>query len=190
MNKTAKCNCFDGVEIHGAHGYLIDQFNSDLTNKRTDCYGGNLAQRLTFMKEVLAAVIDAIGADRTLIRFSLMKGTYSDKIIANPEEAIRTFTEALKEVGVKMIHPSTMDFAQVLADGKTLHQLVRKYWDQFIIGVGNLNPEKAEQALNDGTIDVGAFGRPLIANPDFLHRIKNGKELIEYDVNKHLGTLV
>jgi 2,4-dienoyl-CoA reductase-like NADH-dependent reductase (Old Yellow Enzyme family) len=188
--KNARKAGFDGVEIHGAHGYLIDQFNSDLTNKRTDRYGGNLAQRLTFMKEVLAAVIDAIGADRTLIRFSLMKGTYSDNIIANPEEAIRTFTKAFKEVGVKMIHPSTMDFTQVLADGKTLHQLVRKYWDRSIIGVGNLNPAKAEQSLKEGTIDVAAFGRPLIANPDFLHRIKNGEELIEYDVNKHLPTLL
>ena len=83
-----------------------------------------------------------------------------------------------------------MDFQQVLADGKTLHQLVRKYWDGVIIGVGNLNPEIAEQALQEGTIDVAAFGRPLIANPDFLHRIKNGDELIEYDGSKHLATLV
>ena len=190
--KNARTAGFDGVEIHGAHGYLIDQFNSDLTNKRTDRYGGDFAQRLTFMKEVLAAVIDAIGADRTLIRFSLMKGGYSDKIMENPEEAIRTFIEAFKEVGVKMIHPSTamMDFTEVFADGKTLHQLVRKYWDGVIIGVGQLNPAIAEQALQGGTIDVAAFGRPLIANPDFLHRIKNGEELIEYDVNKHLGTLV
>ena len=112
--------------------------------------------------------------------------------MANPEEAIRTFIEAFKEVGVKMIHPSTamMDFTEVFADGKTLHQLVRKYWDGVIIGVGHLNPEIAEQALQEGTIDVAAFGRPLIANPDFLHRIKNGEELIEYDVNKHLSTLV
>jgi N-ethylmaleimide reductase len=190
--KNARTAGFDGVEIHGAHGYLIDQFNSDLTNKRTDRYGGDFAQRLTFMKEVLAAVIDAIGEDRTLIRFSLMKGGYSDNIMEHREEAIRTFTEAFKEVGVKMIHPSTamMDFTEVFADGKTLHQLVRKYWDGVIIGVGQLNPAIAEQALQGGTIDVAAFGRPLIANPDFLHRIKNGEELIEYDVNQHLGTLV
>jgi N-ethylmaleimide reductase len=190
--KNAREAGFDGVEIHGAHGYLIDQFNSDLTNKRTDRYGGDLAQRLTFMKEVLAAVIDAIGADRTVIRFSLMKGGYSDKILANPEEAIRTFIDAFKEVGVKMIHPSTamMNFTEVFADGKTLHQLVRKYWDGVSIGVGQLTPEIAEQAIQKGTIDIAAFGRPLIANPDFLHRIKKGEELVEYDVNKHLGTLV
>jgi N-ethylmaleimide reductase len=190
--KNARAAGFDGVEIHGAHGYLIDQFNSDLTNKRTDRYGGDFAQRLTFMKEVLAAVIEEIGADRTLIRFSLLKGGYSDNILANPENAIRTFIEAFKEVGVKMVHPSTAmkDFRDVFSDGKTLHQLVRKYWDDIIVGVGHLNPEIAEQAIQEGTIDVAAFGRPLIANPDFLHRIKNGEELIEYDVNKHLSTLV
>ncbi|MCQ6280765.1 alkene reductase [Bacillus sp. EB600] len=188
--KNAIIAGFDGVEIHGAHGYLIDQFNSDLTNKRTDRYGGEFAQRLTFMKEVLTAVIDAIGAERTLIRFSIMAGGYTNTVLKDPEQAIRTFTDAFKEVGVKMIHPSTMEFQQVLADGKTLHQLVRKYWDGVIIGVGHLNPEIAEQALREGTIDIAAFGRPLLANPDFLHRIKNGQELIEYDVNKHLSTLV
>ena len=83
------------------------------------------------------------------------------------EEAIRTFTEAFKEVGVKMIHPSTAmtDFTEVFADGKTLHQLVRKYWDGVIIGVGQLNPAIAEQALQEGTIDVAAFGRPSNCQP-------------------------
>ncbi|GAA3333347.1 hypothetical protein GCM10020331_097030 [Ectobacillus funiculus] len=68
---------FDGVEVHGAHGYLIDQFNSDVSNHRTDRYGGDLAGRLTFMKEVLKEVIDAVGANRTLIRFSALKKSTS-----------------------------------------------------------------------------------------------------------------
>ncbi|GGE13841.1 alkene reductase [Marinithermofilum abyssi] len=181
---------FDGVEIHGAHGYLIDQFNSDVSNKRTDRYGGDLKQRLTFMKEVTRAVIDAIGADRTLIRFSALKIDNPEYMWEDPEAAIRTFVEAFQEVGATMIHPSTMNFTQVLADGKTMHQLVRKYWDGVIVGVGDLDPETAEQALVEGTIDVAAFGRPLIANPDYLHRVKNGEDLVEYDAKKHLRTLV
>jgi N-ethylmaleimide reductase len=188
--KNAMDAGFDGVEIHGAHGYLIDQFNSDITNKRTDRYGGQLAQRLTFMKEVLAAVIDAIGADRTVIRFSALKVGDPDYMWEDPEAAICTFVEAFREVGAVMIHPSTMNFHQVLADGKTMHQLVRKYWKGVIVGVGNLDPETAEQALAEGTIDVAAFGRPLIANPDFLHRLKNGQELVEYDAKKHLPVLL
>ncbi|MGG1661146.1 alkene reductase [Brevibacillus sp. NRS-1366] len=181
---------FDGVEIHGAHGYLIDQFNSDVSNHRTDRYGGNLAQRLTLMKEVLKAVIDAIGTDRTLIRFSAHKSDNPSYMWEDPEMAIRTFVEAFKEVGATMIHPSTMQFTRVLADGRTMHQLVRKYWDGVIVGVGTLDPRNAEQALAEGTIDVAAFGRPLIANPDFVHRLKNGEELEEYDAKKHLAVLV
>jgi 2,4-dienoyl-CoA reductase-like NADH-dependent reductase (Old Yellow Enzyme family) len=188
--KNAMAAGFDGVEIHGAHGYLIDQFNSDITNKRTDRYGGDLAQRLTFMKEVTKAVIDAIGTDRTLIRFSALKVDNPDYMWEDPEAAIYTFMEAFKEVGATMIHPSTMNFTQVIANGKTMHQLVRKYWDGVIVGVGNLDPVTAEHALEEGIIDVAAFGRPLIANPDFLHRVKSGKDLVEYDAKKHLLTLV
>jgi 2,4-dienoyl-CoA reductase-like NADH-dependent reductase (Old Yellow Enzyme family) len=89
-----------------------------------------------------------------------------------------------------MVHPSIMQFDRVLANGKTMHQLVRKYWDGVIIGVGTLNPEMANQAIEEGIIDVAAFGRPLISNPDFIHRLKNGKELEEYDSKKHLSTLI
>ncbi len=188
--KNAMVAGFDGVEIHGAHGYLIDQFNTDVTNRRTDRYGGNLKQRLTFMKEVTQAVIEAIGAERTLIRFSAHKIDNPDYMWKDPEEAIRTFVEVFREAGATMIHPSVREFTQVLADGKTMHQLVRKYWDGIIVGVGNLDPETAEQSLSEGTIDVAAFGRPLIANPDFLHRVKSGRDLEVYDARKHLPTLV
>lgn len=177
---------FDGVEIHGAHGYLIDQFNSDVSNHRTDKYGGDLAGRLTFMKEVLRAVIDAIGADRTLIRFSALKMDNPDYMWEDPEAAIQTFLAAFNEVGVTMIHPSTMNFTQVIADNKTLHQLVRKHWKGIIVGVGSLDAETAEKALEEGTIDVAAFGRPLIANPDFLHRVQQDESLVTYDAKQHL----
>jgi N-ethylmaleimide reductase len=181
---------FDGVEIHGAHGYLIDQFNSDISNERSDRYGGDLGQRLTFMKEVLQSVIGSIGADRTLIRFSALKVDQPEYMWEDPEQAIRTFINAFKETGVKMIHPSTMDFTKILADGKTMHQLVRKYWDGPIVGVGNLDPNTAESALQAGDIDVAAFGRPLLSNPDFLARVKNGEPLAEYIAKQHLKVLV
>ncbi|WP_410983300.1 alkene reductase [Bacillus cereus] len=181
---------FDGVEIHGAHGYLIDQFTYEFANHRKDQYGGDLKQRLTFMKEVLQAVISAIGADKTLIRFSAFKGDNPSYMWEDPEAAIQTFVEMFHEVGLTMIHPSTMNYTQVIADGKNLHQLVRKYWNGIIVGVGNLNPKEAEEALQEGAIDVAAFGRPLIANPDFVHRVKYGESLEEYDAKQHLATLV
>ncbi|MDM5189294.1 alkene reductase [Bacillus sp. DX4.1] len=181
---------FDGVEIHGAHGYLIDQFAYEFANVRTDQYGGDLKQRLTFMKEVLQAVIIEIGADKTLIRFSAFKGDNPTYMWENPEEAIQTFIEVFRESGVTMIHPSTMNYTQIIADGKNLHQLVRKHWNGVIVGVGNLNPQEAEDALQEGTIDVAAFGRPLIANPNFVHRVKNGERLVEYDAKQHLAELI
>ncbi|PGC33570.1 alkene reductase [Bacillus pseudomycoides] len=181
---------FDGVEIHGAHGYLIDQFAYEFANDRKDKYGGDLKQRLTFMKEVVQAVIEAVGADKTLLRFSAFKGDNPSYMWGNPEEAIKTFINMFREVGLTMIHPSTMNYTQVIADGKNLHQLVRKYWNGIIVGVGNLNPKEAEEALQEGTIDVAAFGRPLISNPDFVHRVKCGESLEEYDAKQHLATLI
>ncbi|SFX54528.1 N-ethylmaleimide reductase [Thermoactinomyces sp. DSM 45891] len=181
---------FDGVEIHGAHGYLIDQFTYEFANERIDQYGGDLKQRLTFMKEVVRAVIEAIGADKTLLRFSALKGDNPTYMWGNPEEAIETFVNMFREVGLMMIHPSTMDYTQVISEGKNFHQLVRKYWDGIMVGVGGLNPKEAETSLQEGTIDVAAFGRPLIANPDFVHRLKHGESFVEYDAKVHLTTLV
>ncbi|MGE7904436.1 alkene reductase [Peribacillus sp. NPDC094092] len=188
--KNAMDAGFDGVEIHGAHGYLIDQFNSDTSNKRTDRYGGDLKQRLTFMKEVLKAVIDAIGVERTLIRFSALKIDQPSYMWEDPEKAIQTFIEAFNETGVKMIHPSTMEFAKPIARGLTMHELVRSHWDGIIIGVGGLDPETAEAALEKGIIDVAAIGRPLLANPDYLARIKQDEKLVDYEAKKHLGQLI
>jgi N-ethylmaleimide reductase len=187
--KNAMAAGFDGVEIHGAHGYLIDQFNSDISNHRTDRYGGNLAQRLTLTKEILKAVIETIGTERTMIRFSAHKSDTPDYMWEDPELAIRTLIEVFREVGATLIHPSTMKFTRVIADGKTMHQLVRKYWDGVIVGVGTLDPVTAEQALREGTIDVAAFGRPMVSNPDLVHRLKNGEELEEYEARTHLPIL-
>ncbi|TDQ40705.1 N-ethylmaleimide reductase [Aureibacillus halotolerans] len=180
---------FDGVEIHGAHGYLIDQFTYKLANHRTDQYGGDLRQRLTFMKKVLKAVISKVGADRKIIRFSELKDENPSYKWEHPEDAVQTYIDVFHETGVKIIHPSTNDFTQEITNGKTFHQLVRKYWDGVVIGVGNLNPSTVEPALTDGTIDLAAFGRPLLANPDFVHRVSEGWRLREYDTFQHLHVL-
>ena len=180
---------FDGVEIHGAHGYIIDQFNSDKTNHRTDKYGGNLKQRLTLFKEITKSVIDEIGNNRTLIRFSAHTGEHPSYMWDDPEKAIRTFLETFREVGATMIHPSTLEFNRNVAEGKTMHQLVRKYWDGIIVGVGNLSPSLSAKAIEEGTIDLAAIGRPFIPNPDLIERLKSGEEIEEYEARKHLPIL-
>lgn len=181
---------FDGVEVHGAHGYLIDQFNSDISNKRKDRYGGDLAQRLTFMKEVLNTVIHEVGSERTMIRFSALKDDKANYMWNDPDEAIKIFTDAFKEVGVKWLHPSTNHFDHVIENENTLHQLVRKHWKSIIVGVGDLDPASANQAIKEGTIDLAAFGRPMLANPDFVKKVQTNKELEVYDRNKHLSQLI
>ncbi|MGM7701531.1 alkene reductase [Pseudalkalibacillus sp. Hm43] len=177
---------FDGVEVHGAHGYLIDQFNSEVSNHRTDEYGGHLAKRITFMKEVLQAVMSEAGDNNTIIRFSELKDDAPQYKWRDPETTIQTFTEAFKEVGIKIIHPSVHQFDKVLLRGQTFHEVVRKHWDSNIIGVGNLNPEMAETAIQNNVINLAAFGRPLLANPDFVTKLERGKPLEIYDSQKHL----
>lgn len=188
--RYARMAGFDGVEIHGAHGYLIDQFNSDTSNHRQDKYGGDLRQRLTFMKEVAKAVISEAGADRTIMRFSALKDDQREYMWEDPAAAIQTFVEAFKEAGLTMLHPSTMNFDQVIAEGKTLHELVRQYWDGIIIGVGDLTPDRAEQAVQGGIMDVAAFGRPFLANPDLVSRVTQGEDLVAFNGREHLQVLV
>ncbi|WP_096187886.1 oxidoreductase [Evansella halocellulosilytica] len=96
------------------------------------------------------------------------------------EENIRAFIQVFKESGIEIIHPSTNNFIEKMANGMTFHQLVRKHWDGIIIGVGNLNTDIASEAIKNGTIDLAAFGRPLLANPDFVQKIKEGIPIKPY----------
>lgn len=180
---------FDGVEVHGAHGYLIDQFNSEMTNHRTDKYGGALSNRLLFMKEILFAVTKEVGLDNTIIRFSEIKDDIPNYRWSNPDEEINEFIQIFKEVGIKILHPSTNNFTEKLSNDMTFHQLVRKYWEGPIIGVGNLNVEIANNAIIECTIDLAAFGRPLLANSDFVQRIKDGRSIKPYNPKTDLNYL-
>lgn len=181
---------FDGVEVHAAHGYLIDQFNSEMTNLRTDRYGGDVKQRLTFMKEVLAAVTEQAGVERTLVRFSEHKDDMPTYRWGDRAGMLKEYLKVFRELGLQTLHPSSNDFLAPFAEGLTFHQLVRKHWDGHMIGVGNLTPELAEEAIREGTIDLAAFGRPLLANPDFVERVQEGKPLAAYDSGKHFHVLV
>ncbi|RIX50253.1 alkene reductase [Paenibacillus nanensis] len=181
---------FDGVEIHGAHGYLIDQFAAEVTNLRTDRYGGDRKGRLTLLKEVLAAVGDAAGMDRVVVRFSELKDDQPSYRWPDPEEDVAAYLEMFRGAGLRILHPSTNTFAEPLSNGLTLHELVRKRWDGTVIGVGGLSADSAADAIRSGVIDLAAFGRPLLANADFVHRIRNGQPLIPYNSNIHLKNLL
>ncbi|TYP74648.1 alkene reductase [Paenibacillus methanolicus] len=180
---------FDGVEIHGAHGYLIDQFASTSTNSRADRYGGSRSNRLRLMKEALEAVGGAVGMERVILRFSELKDDQPGFRWEEPEAEIEAFVDAFREVGLRVIHPSTNSFAQPIAGGRKFHELVRQRWDGAIIGVGGLTADAADEAIRAGIIDLAAFGRPLLANPDFAARLRGGQPLVAYEPSVHLKTL-
>ena len=175
--KNAIAAGFDGVELHGANGYLLEQFLSPLTNTRTDSYGGSVANRIRFVVEVAEAVAAAIGGDNTGIRLSPygMAGGMS----AYPEldETYLTLTKALAAAGLVYIHiadhvgmgnpPIPEDFRADL----------RKAWPRTLIQGGSLDSGSAQAAVDDGKIDLAGFGRTFLANPDLVTRLKNGLAL-------------
>ncbi|WP_366295966.1 alkene reductase [Paenibacillus sp. AN1007] len=180
---------FDGIELHAAHGYLMDQFINEWTNIRNDEYGGNLQGRLRFLKEVIIAVKKEISTDRIIIRFSEKKDDDPSYAWTSKAETIRAYLELFRETGITILHPSTESYAEVWSDGLNFHQAVRSQWEHTIIGVGNLDLERAEEAINDGVIDLAAFGRPFIANPDLVQRWRSGLPITVYESTKHLSVL-
>lgn len=183
---------FDGVEIHGAHGYLIDQFTNLSWNRREDGWGGD--HRCRFAFETTKAVLAEAGAGRTLFRFS-PKMSVAGQAWQRPAETFPLLLDALRKAGLRWLHASNLDYDEPVVPAEALPadrrpagvealplaQATRALWDGGLVGVGSLSPERAERALAGGEIDLAAFGRALIANPDFVSRIREGRELETYD---------
>ncbi|WP_159874139.1 MULTISPECIES: alkene reductase [unclassified Raoultella] len=162
---------FDGVEIHGGNGYLIDQFLRRSSNKRTDEYGGSLANRVRFAQEVLAAISDVIGADRTGIRlapFITQRGMDDPQVI----EAILALAAWCETKGIAFIHLAEADWDDAPQVPYEFRETLRATFSGTIVVAGNYTRDKAEKLLTAGVVDLVAFGRPFIANPDFPRRLK------------------
>ncbi|KAJ5574378.1 uncharacterized protein N7459_008805 [Penicillium hispanicum] len=176
---------FDGVEIHAANGYLIDQFIQDVTNKRTDRWGGSVENRSRFAVEITRAVVDAIGADRTGIRFSPFSSFQGMKM----EDPLPQFThlaQALRPFKLAYAHlvePRASGF-DIIETDETLNFFFEAYEDAGpIVVAGGYTPDSAREAV-DVTYQnhevVVAFGRPFTSNPDLLFRLKENVELTPY----------
>ncbi|MEH6421389.1 alkene reductase [Pseudomonas sp. CGJS7] len=171
---------FDGVEIHGANGYLIDQFLRTTSNRRDDEYGGSIDNRVRFLEEVTRAVAAEVGAERTGIRLApyiTARNMSCPQIIPTILEAARR----LQEIGVAYIHLSEADWddaPQVPASFR--HELRAAYRGKLIVA-GLYDRARGERILVDGLADLVAFGRPFIANPDLPRRYANDWPLAEYD---------
>jgi N-ethylmaleimide reductase len=172
---------FDGVEIHAANGYLIDQFLRDGANQRTDEYGGSIDNRVRFLNEVMDEVVAAIGADRTGIRLSPVTPA-NDLTDSDPQPL---FDRAVAEVAKRklaflhMIEGATGGPRDVVPDFDFAR--LRKAFPGAYIANNGYTAELARQRVARGEADLVAFGRPFIANPDLVERIRQGAPLAEPD---------
>src|SRR6266478_4885295 len=171
---------FDGVEIHGANGYLIDQFLRTTSNIRTDEYGGSRENRLRFLKEVVDAVADEIGAERTGIRlapFLTVRGMACPDILPTILEAVE-FLQALQVAYVHLVEADWDDAPQFTEE---FRKEIRARFSGSIIVAGKYDIERANWVLKRGYADLVAFGRPFIANPDLPARLAQRLPIANFD---------
>lgn len=173
---------FDGVQVHGANGYLVDQFLRDSGNLRTDEYGGSADNRVRFMSEVLQAVGGEIGMDRVGIRFS--PNIFSQGMVdSNPVplfEAVARRLEKLKVPWIEMREPRTTTSGGVVPS-ELVSPAMRKLYSGKIVINSDSDWHDAHRRLIDGDIDAVSIGRLFIANPDLVKRIATGAPLNEGD---------
>lgn len=202
---------FDGVEIHGAHGYLLDQFFWSQTNRRTDKYGGALADRIRFATELVAAVREATGPSYPIVfRFSQWKGGHYDAQIADSPAELEQLLAPLAEAGVSAMHPSTRRFWLPAFDGEkhTLAGWTKKITGLPTIAVGSVGVAKAYRAADDernhslslgplvelfeaGEFDLVAVGRAVLSDPQWAKKVREGNadEIRLYDKDAESGPL-
>lgn len=198
--RDAKAIGMDGVEIHGAHGYLIDQFFWEGSNQRTDEYGGSLANRSRFAIELIRAVREAVGPDYPIIfRFSQWKQQdYSARLVQTPEE-LGAFLEPLSAAGVDIFHCSTRRFWIPEFEGSDLNLAgwTRKLTGKPTITVGSVGLDGSEftqffgktdevaqpasldsliERMNRQEFDLVAVGRALLVDPDWAQKVRDGRE--------------
>ena len=205
---------FDAVELHGAHGYLLDEFLWEGTNQRTDGYGGSPAARTRFPVEVVAAVRTAVGPDFPIMyRFSQWKANRYDAVLASTPAELAAVLTPLVEAGVDVLHPSTRrHYAPAFPDAAATRSLAgwtKKLTGVPVIAVGSIGlqtefrsgnpadpvlPGSAERLLEQfdtGEFDIAAVGRALLADPNWVNRLRDGEldGFTGYDANTALAAL-
>ncbi len=179
--ECAKRAGFDGVEIHSANCYLLDQFIRDSTNKRTDQYGGSLANRLRFPLEVVEAVTAVWGGDRVGIRLSpLTTGVGNTPLDSDPATTYGTLIKELNRFGLVYLHliEGQTQGSRDEAHGIVFQELRRSFRGLYMANNG-YNLELALRARREDLADLICFGRPFIANPDLVQRLRTGAPLAE-----------
>ncbi|MBC7917650.1 MAG: alkene reductase [Rhodoferax sp.] len=178
--KNAMAAGFDGVEVHGANGYLIDQFLRDTPNQRTDGYGGALENRARLLFEVLTAVTAAVGADKVGLRLSPLN-SYNSMKDSDPIALITFLADKLNAFNLAYLHVMRADFFGV-QKGDVM-TVAREKYKGVLVGNMGYTPEEAEAAIAAGKLDAVAFGTAFLANPDLPLRIKTKAALNAPDSN-------
>jgi N-ethylmaleimide reductase len=175
--KNAMAAGFDGLQIHGANGYLIDQFLRDNSNFRNDIYGGTIENRIRLLREVTQAVADAIGADRTSVRLS-PNGETQGCNDSNPVALFTQAASALQAIGIAFL-----ELREVKAYGNfgttdvpRISPEIRKVFHGPLVLNQEYTADLAEADLSSGLADAISFGRPFISNPDLVERLRSGAE--------------
>lgn len=179
---------FDGVELHGANGYLIEQFLNPRVNDRTDAYcGDTLEGRTRFLLDTLDAVIAQIGADRVGVRLSPYGQLHDMPLYSELEETYLHLASEFARRGIAYLH--IMDQSTRGADAMPADFLakLRANYTGALILAGGMTAERAEQLIGSGLIDIAAFGEPFIANPDLVDRLRHGWPIVKSDRAIHYG---
>jgi N-ethylmaleimide reductase len=174
------------VEVHGANGYLLDQFLQDGSNTRADNYGGSIENRARLLLEVTDAAIGIWAKGRVGVRLSPY-GTFNDMSDSNPIALFSYVLEQLSQRGVAYVHvieprATGAGGGDIVAENMPCtSELFRKHFSGAFISAGGHTPESAADAVNCAEVDAVAFGRIFIANPDLPERIKAGAALNKYN---------
>ena len=174
---------FDGVQLHGANGYLIDQFLRDGTNFRTDAYGGSVENRIRLLREATQAIADAVGADRTSVRLS-PNGVTQGCDDSNPVALFTAAAAALDRIGIAFLElREQKDFGGFgTTDVPRVSPDIRKVFSGPLILNQEYNLERAQADVASGLADGISFGRPFISNPDLIERLRADARLAPEDM--------
>lgn len=169
---NAKIAGFDGVEIHAANGYLIDQFLRTGSNVRTDAYGGSAEKRVRFLREVTEAVLGVWSAPRVGVRISPFS-SFNDMSDDAPAETFDQVVATLNELAIGYLHVvEELAAGQSVAEAQALFSSLRKRWSGLYIANGGYQADSAERSVSEGNADAVSFGKLFLANPDLPKRLQ------------------